>query len=98
MAGHPEKRDSWSGAKPKKLRTFFQKTVDKRHRLCYNKGTKKGKETIIMLEFIYAIPENIGWSLVGAVGMLALVTLVGMVKDIATAIKERMTATEEEPV
>ena len=51
-----------------------------------------------MLEFIYAIPENIGWSLVGAVGMLALVTLVGMVKDIATAIKERMTATVDEPV
>lgn len=51
-----------------------------------------------MLEFIYAIPENIGWSLVGAVGMLALVTLVGVVKDITIAIKERMVATEEEPV
>lgn len=53
---------------------------------------------ITMLEFICAIPENVGWSLVGAVGMLVLVTLVGVVKDIATAIKERMTATEEEPV
>lgn len=51
-----------------------------------------------MLEMICAIPENIGWILVGAVGMLALVTLVGAVKDITTAIKERMTATEEEPV
>lgn len=51
-----------------------------------------------MLEFICAIPENIGWSLVGAVGMLALVTLVGVVKDITTAIKERMATTEEEPV
>ena len=51
-----------------------------------------------MLEMICAIPENIGWSLVGAVGILALVTLVGVIKDIATAIKERMEATEEEPV
>lgn len=51
-----------------------------------------------MLEFICAISENIGWSLVGAIGMLALVTLVGVVKDIATAIKERMATTEKEPV
>ena len=53
---------------------------------------------ITMLEFICAIPESVGWSLVGAVGTLALVTLVGMIKDIVTAIKERMTVTEEEPV
>lgn len=51
-----------------------------------------------MLEMICAIPENIGWILVGAVGMLALVTLAGVVKDIATAIKERMATTEEESV
>ena len=42
-----------------------------------------------MLEMICAIPENIGWVMVGAVGMLCAVMLVKLGSVIVEAIKER---------
>ena len=43
-----------------------------------------------MLEMICKIPENIGWVLVGAVGMLCVVALVNLGKVIAEMIKYRI--------
>ena len=49
-----------------------------------------------MMELICAIPENIGWVIVGAMGMLAVVMMVKLGKLIATAIKERLEDAKEE--
>jgi hypothetical protein len=43
-----------------------------------------------MLEMICKIPENIGWVMVGAVGMLCVVVLVKLGKVIAEMIKYRI--------
>lgn len=48
-----------------------------------------------MLEMIRAIPENIGWVMVGAVGMLCAVMLVKLGGVIVEAIKERREECEE---
>lgn len=41
-----------------------------------------------MLEMICAVPENIGWVIVGAVGMLCAMMAVKLAKLIIKAIKE----------
>ena len=43
-----------------------------------------------MLEMICAIPENIGWVMVGAVGMLCAVMLVKLGKVVVEMIKYRI--------
>jgi len=48
-----------------------------------------------MLEMICAIPENIGWVMVGAAGMLCAVMLVKLGGVIVEAIKERREECEE---
>ena len=49
-----------------------------------------------MMKLICAIPENIGWVIVGAMGMLAVVMMVKLGKLIVTAIKERLEDVKEE--
>jgi hypothetical protein len=48
-----------------------------------------------MLEMICTIPENIGWMMVGAVGMLCAVMLVKLGAVIVDAIKSRLEDEEE---
>ena len=48
-----------------------------------------------MLEMICAIPENLGWVMVGAVGMLCVVMAVKLGGVIIEAIKERKEECEE---
>ena len=48
-----------------------------------------------MLEMICAIPESIGWVIVGAVGMFCAVMLVKLGGVIVEAIKERREECEE---
>ena len=48
-----------------------------------------------MMNLINAIPENIGWVMVGAVGMLCAVMLVKLGGIIVEAIKSRMEDEEE---
>ena len=48
-----------------------------------------------MLEMICAIPENIGWVIVGAMGMLCVMMMIKLGKMIVQAIKERMGDEEE---
>ena len=48
-----------------------------------------------MLEMICNIPENIGWVIVGAVGMLCVVMLVKLGKIVVEAIKYRREDEEE---
>ena len=47
-----------------------------------------------MLEMICAIPENIGWVMVGAVGMLCAVMLVKLGKIVVEMIKDRIEENE----
>jgi hypothetical protein len=49
-----------------------------------------------MLEMLYAIPEEIGWVIVGAVGMLTLMVGWKVSKVVLTAIKDRFTDDAEE--
>jgi hypothetical protein len=51
---------------------------------------------IKMLEVLCAIPEEIGWVIVGAVGMLTVMVGWKVGKSIFTAIKDRLTDDEEE--
>jgi hypothetical protein len=48
-----------------------------------------------MMEFICAIPEEIGWALVGFVGAFTLMLAIQVGKDIVQAIKDRMEDDEE---
>lgn len=48
-----------------------------------------------MLEFLCAIPEEIGWALVGFVGAFTLMLAIQVGKDIVQAIKDRMEDDEE---
>ena len=48
-----------------------------------------------MLKIICAIPEEIGWALVGFIGVFTLVMLDKMVKIIVKAVKERMEDNKE---
>ena len=48
-----------------------------------------------MLKIICAIPEEIGWALVGFIGVFTLIMVVKVVKVIVEAIKERMEGNEE---
>ena len=50
----------------------------------------KGKELIKMLKMICVIPEEIGWALVGFIGVFTLIMVVKVVKVIVEAVKERM--------
>ena len=43
-----------------------------------------------MLKMICAIPEEIGWAIVGFVGVFTLIMLAKVVKVIVEAVKERM--------
>lgn len=43
-----------------------------------------------MLKIICAIPEEIGWALVGFIGVFALIMVAKVVKVIVEAVKERM--------
>lgn len=43
-----------------------------------------------MLEFIYAIPENIGWALVGATAMASVMMTIKLVETIVEAIKANL--------
>lgn len=43
-----------------------------------------------MLKIICAIPEEIGWAIVGFVGVFTLIMIAKVVKVIVEAIKERM--------
>ena len=43
-----------------------------------------------MLKMICAIPEEIGWAIVGFVGVFTLIMAAKVVKVIVEAIKERM--------
>ena len=49
-----------------------------------------------MLEMICAIPENVGWMMVGALGMACVIMGWKVGKLIYIAIKERMEDDEEE--
>lgn len=49
-----------------------------------------------MLEMICKIPENIGWVMVGAVGMLCVVMLVKLGKIVVEMIKARIAENESE--
>lgn len=49
-----------------------------------------------MLEMICKIPENIGWVMVGAVGMLGVVMLVKLGKIVVETIKARIAENESE--
>lgn len=62
---------------------------------CYNEGTKKRGDNK-MLEMICAIPEEIGWVLVGFVGAFALMMIVKLGKVIVEAVKERLEDDDEE--
>ena len=48
-----------------------------------------------MLKMICVIPEEIGWVIVGFVGVFTLIMLAKVVKVIVEAIKERMEYNEE---
>ena len=48
-----------------------------------------------MLKIICAIPEEIGWALVGFIGVFALIMIAKVVKVIVEAVKERMEDNEE---
>lgn len=48
-----------------------------------------------MLEMICAIPEEIGWALVGFVSAFTLMMVIKLTKVIIEAIKERMEDDEE---
>jgi hypothetical protein len=47
-----------------------------------------------MLEMLCKIPENIGWVIVGAVGMLCAIMLVKLGKIVAEMIKDRIEENE----
>ena len=48
-----------------------------------------------MLKMICVIPEEIGWAIVGFVGVFTLIMVAKVVKVIVEAIKERMEDNEE---
>ena len=48
-----------------------------------------------MLKMICVIPEEIGWAIVGFVGVFTLIMAVKVVKVIVEAVKERMEDNEE---
>ena len=48
-----------------------------------------------MLKIICAIPEEIGWAIVGFVGVFTLIMVAKVVKVIVEAIKERMEDNKE---
>ena len=48
-----------------------------------------------MLKMICVIPEEIGWALVGFIGVFTLIMVVKVVKVIVEAVKERMEGNEE---
>lgn len=48
-----------------------------------------------MLKILCAIPEEIGWAIVGFVGVFTLIMVAKVVKVIVEAIKERMEDNEE---
>ena len=48
-----------------------------------------------MLKMICVIPEEIGWALVGFIGVFTLFMVVKVVKVIVEAVKERMGGNEE---
>ena len=55
----------------------------------------KGKELIKMLKIICVIPEEIGWALVGFIGVFTLIMAAKVVKVIVEAVKERMEDNKE---
>ena len=48
-----------------------------------------------MLKIICAIPEEIGWALVGFIGVFTLIMVAKVVKVIVEAVKERMEDNKE---
>ena len=48
-----------------------------------------------MLKMICVIPEEIGWAIVGFVGVVTLIMLAKVVKVIVEAVKERMEDNKE---
>ena len=48
-----------------------------------------------MLKMICAIPEEIGWAIVGFVGVFTLIMVAKVVKVIVEAVKERVEDNEE---
>ena len=48
-----------------------------------------------MLKILCVIPEEIGWAIVGFVGVFTLIMVAKVVKVIVEAIKERMEDNEE---
>ena len=48
-----------------------------------------------MFELLFRIPDNIGWIIVGAMGMLAAIMTVKVGKLIYVAIRDRLTDDEE---
>ena len=48
-----------------------------------------------MLKMICVIPEEIGWALVGFIGVFTLIMAVKVVKVIVEAVKERMEDSKE---
>ena len=48
-----------------------------------------------MLKMICAIPEEIGWAIVGFVGVFTLIMVAKVVKVIVEAVKERIEDNEE---
>lgn len=49
-----------------------------------------------MLEFINAIPENIGWAMVGSAATVCAIMWGKLIALVVTAIKERLEDDEEE--
>ena len=48
-----------------------------------------------MLKMFCVIPEEIGWALVGFIGVFTLIMVAKVVKVIVEAVKERMEGNEE---
>lgn len=48
-----------------------------------------------MFELLFRIPENIGWVIVGALGMLTAIMTAKVGKIIYSAIRDRLTDDEE---
>lgn len=48
-----------------------------------------------MFELLFRIPENIGWIIVGALGMLTAIMIAKVGKIIYSAIRDRLTDDEE---
>lgn len=50
----------------------------------------------MLIEMLYAIPENVGWTIVGATGMLALVLVVKVGSLLTQCVRDHIEVWREE--